>query len=40
MTAIARITLLTLVLGLSACAVQEPMPPETLTPLFEARAAH
>ncbi|AZD34450.1 putative lipoprotein [Pseudomonas chlororaphis subsp. aurantiaca] len=33
MTAIARITLLTLVLGLSACAVQEPTPPETLPPI-------
>ncbi|WP_097302527.1 hypothetical protein [Pseudomonas chlororaphis] len=33
MTAIARITLLTLVLGLSACAVQEPAPPETLPPI-------
>ncbi|QTT90198.1 hypothetical protein [Pseudomonas chlororaphis] len=33
MTAIARITLLTLVLGLSACAVQEPTPPGTLPPI-------
>ena len=33
MTAIARITLLTLVLGLSACAVQRPTPPGAPPPI-------
>ncbi|MGE7957864.1 hypothetical protein ACQKQA_14985 [Pseudomonas sp. NPDC089530] len=33
MSAIARITLLTLALGLSACAVQEPMPSEAPPPI-------